>query len=363
MLTDACFFDKAFIKELRSLDIQQRHELVSKLWPLPDGGTGVFDEFAVKACLDYVADELERVRPYRRLFAAQDFDGTISIIQRLRTEPSRSYGDIVHDLSSQFLNMTPEAIRRSLELSVRLWLTFNTHSADIAVGSISAEESPTDWAQDVSLDKLLHDRFARQTQSHSQQSQPSFDPGLTAAYLVNTCGLTLHWTNDIGSHLDFDLKRLVLTVYRHKACLISHLESPHGCPIPSGVLRETLNTIDMLFPFGDEATRRLLVKEGQSSLYTLGIHEAHPSLELSYYKYFGVELGRLMEAFDKTPRTWRQLALDRRNKLQWSAFWVTVMVAVLTVVSIPCNIIQATYSVKAYHATLAQGRPSSGGKD
>jgi hypothetical protein len=64
-----------------------------------------------------------------------------------------------------------------------------------------------------------------------------------------------------------------------------------------------------------------------------------------------------MHAFDKTPRTWKQLAFDRRNKLEWAAFWVTVMVGTLTIISIPCNIIQATYSVKAYRLALAQGGP------
>jgi hypothetical protein len=94
-------------------------------------------------------------------------------------------------------------------------------------------------------------------------------------------------------------------------------------------------------------------------MYTLGSCNRKRNFNLARYDYLGKDLELLMEYLDKTPRTWRQLALDRRNKLEWSAFLVTIMVGFLTLVSIPCNIIQATYSVKAYHATLAQGKLAS----
>jgi hypothetical protein len=181
-----------------------------------------------------------------------------------------------------------------------------------------------------------------------------FDPTFTATYLVNTCGVRLQWTDDILAHLNFDLKRLTLTVYRHKACILGHLDNLQDCPLPRDVLEEILDTMDLLFP-PDMATKHLLLKEGQQSMYTLGCHRSSRVLDVGHYQYFGEALEYLVEAFDKAPRTWRQLALDRRNKLEWSAFWVTIMVAVLTVVSIPCNIVQATYSVKAYHVALAQG--------
>ena len=312
-----------------------------------------FDEFASKAFLEYVADELERVRHHRSLFAVQDFGGTFAIIQTIGANLSKPYKDILGELSSNYLHVPPEAIRRSMELTVRLWLTLNTCSHDIHVGAISTEDTPIDWDLNLSLEQLLNTLVPSSVTTHNHDGLFRFDVGLTAAYLVNTCGMRLQWSDDIASHLNFDLRRLVLTVYRHKACLVSHLKSSQSCPMPKDLLEEILRTLDLLFPFGDDATRRLLFKEGQQSLYTLGTHDTE-DLDLAHYKHYGAKLGRLMESFDKTSRTWKQLAFDRRNKLEWSAFWVTVMVALLTIISIPCNIIQATYSVKAYHATLAQ---------
>jgi hypothetical protein len=355
MLESSCFFDKAFVQDLRELKSPDIRSFVRKFWALSNIDADRFDEFASTAFLKYVADELERVRHHRSLFAVQDFNGTFAIVQNIAANPSRPYRDVLADLSTQYLNVTPEAIRRSIELSFRLWLTLNTSSTDVRVGAETTESSPIDWDLDISLEQLLKNQIVSPSMTPRQEDPSRFDAGFTVAYLVNTCGMRLQWSDDIASHLNFDQRRLVLTVYRHKACLISHLESSQYCPIPKEVLEELLKTLELLFPFGDDATKRLLSREGQQSLYTLGTYGTDDDLDLSHYKYFGAKLGRLMLSFDGTSRTWKQLAFDRRNKLEWSAFWVTVMVALLTVISIPCNIIQATYSVKAYHATLAQG--------
>jgi hypothetical protein len=283
---------------------------------------------------------LDKVRYHGDLFTAQNFDAIFSIIGTLRDSISERYDNVV---------------RRSVELTLRIWLTINAHTADIFVGPISAGDAPIDWPDDVSLEQLLRGCFGRRVQIPLQKGTTTLDPAFTATYLVNTCGVRLHWTDDILTHLSFDLKRLVLAVYRHKACLLSHLDSPWGCPISKEILEETLDTMDLLFPPWDLATKHLLMKEGQQSLYTLGCRRGNRVLDVAHYQYFGEALEHLMESFDKAPQTWRQLALDCRNKLEWSAFWITVMVAILTVVSIPCNIIQATYSVKAYRVALAQG--------
>jgi hypothetical protein len=205
------------------------------------------------------------------------------------------------------------------------------------------------------LDTLINNQFAKRALGLVSKTQRNIEPRFTAAYFVNTSGMSIQWTDDISSHLSFDLERNVLTIYRHKICLVNHLDNLQDCPIARELLVEMLDTLNLLFPFGDLATKQLLLKQGQKSMYSLGSCNRGRDLDLAHYQYFGEALEYLIESFNTAPRTWRQLALDRRNKLEWSAFWMTVMVAVLTVVSIPCNIIQATYSIKAYRVALAQG--------
>ena len=119
-------------------------------------------------------------------------------------------------------------------------------------------------------------------------------------------------------------------MYRHKICLVNHLESEGGCPIPEGVLSEVLDTLNLLFPFGDMDTKHLLLKENQQALYQLESCGRTCMLDLTHFQYFREELEYLIDSFNQPPKTWRQLATDRRNKMEWAVFWVTVMVCSLT---------------------------------
>jgi hypothetical protein len=354
MLQSTRIFEGALGPKWKSLPSQSKCDLLRVFWPNTQFSPRKLDEASYDDFLDFVANELEQVRHHQVLFAAQDFDETSAIIQALRRSHHRTCSEIIHSLSPQFPDSEVVKMRRSLELSTRLWLTLNTHSSDIAVGPIFANDVSLEWNEDTSLDTLLQAHFVKSGRTQSSSEYAKIDPAFTAAYLINTCGMRLQWTDNIAAHLNFDLKRVALTVYRHKICLVNHLDNLQSCPIPKDILNEMLDTMNLLFPFGDVATKQLLLKEGQKSMYSLGSCGRSRVLDAAHYQYFGEELEHLIGYFDKTPRTWKQLAFDRRNKLEWSAFWVTVMVGILTLVSIPCNIIQATYSVKAYQATIAQ---------
>jgi hypothetical protein len=164
--------------------------------------------------------------------------------------------------------------------------------------------------------------------------------------------MRLQWIDSITDHLRFDSQRHILTIYRYRICLSSHLTSPASCSIPEAVLIEVLDTLNLLFPFADPATKQLLIKERRLPLYQLGLCGRDRNLNLSGYEFFREESLHLIDSFYQLLKTWKQLAMDRRNKLEWSAFWITVMVAFLTLVSAPCSIIQAVYTVRSYHATL-----------
>ncbi|KAF2827039.1 hypothetical protein CC86DRAFT_350288 [Ophiobolus disseminans] len=354
MLTTTNFFDKAVAQQLRTLKGPSRWKLINEFWSDKSTGCSSFDDFSCEAILEHIASELDQVRHHRHVFAAQNFDSTFAIIQIIKNNISTPYEDLV-SLVFGSSNASMNAVHHSIELSVRIWLTINVRTQIMFIRPISAGDVPLDWGERVSLEQLLQAHIGESSRLQRQPNTTKLDPAFTATFLINTCGLRLRWSDDIANHLKFDPNRFVLTVYRHRACLVSHLRNHQGCPIPKEVLEEMLETMDLLFPPFDLATRRLLAKEGQQLLYTLGCHKSSRILDIAHYQYFGHTLEELMQAFDKTPRTWKQLAFDRRNKLEWSAFWVTVMVGILTLVSIPCNIIQATYSVKAYNVALAQG--------
>ena len=334
--------------------IRPNCELICKIWPQSNVSPSSFEFQTYAAFLQYMDSELDQIRQHQRHFAVESFGGILDIIQTLRENYSQPRSHVLQLLSTRFLNVEIAAIQRSLELSIRLWLTLNVNSSNIAIGPTFANEIPLDWDDSVSLKTMVESQFSKGVAASHYAPRSKIDPNFTAAYLANTCGMKLYWTDNIANHLCFDLKRQVLTVYKHKICLVNHLNVGGDIPIPKDILAETLDTLNLLFPFGDLPTKQLLIKEGQRPFYGLGNCNRSRQLDIKPYAYYREELEHLIDSFNKPPRTWRQLATDRRNKLEWSAFWVTVMVAGLTLVSIPCNVIQATYSVKAYHATLAQ---------
>ncbi|KAF2106619.1 hypothetical protein BDV96DRAFT_590896 [Lophiotrema nucula] len=230
-----------------------------------------------------------------------------------------------------------------MELCIRIWLTINVKSPSIAVGPVYQHDVPIKWTEDRSLQDLIRVRFKKCAASGNPRYRTRLEGKFTAAYLVNVCEMKLHWTDNLTDHLCQDPDQHVFTVYKHKICLLNHSKSKDGCPIPKDVLEEALDTLDLLFPFGDPATKQLLKKENQLVFYQLGNRARDRELDLSRYEYWREELDDLVDSFRKPPRSWKQLATDRRNLMEWAAFWVAVMVAI---------------SVKAYHAAIAQSRYS-----
>jgi hypothetical protein len=218
MQTSSKIFDKAVVQWLQTLEGPGRHELVKRFWPGKPSSLTAFDDFSCKATIEHIVQELDKVRHHRDLFAAHDFDAIFSIVRTLEDSTSKRYDEVVRELLLEFPDASSDAVRRSVELTLRIWLTINTHTADIFVGPIAAGDAPIDWPDDVSLEQLLQRSFGHRIQHSPQKGLATFEPAFTATYLVKTCGVRLQWTDDVLAHLNFDLKRLVLTIYRHKAC-------------------------------------------------------------------------------------------------------------------------------------------------
>jgi len=361
LLHSSSFFIKSIAEALNELSREEKYKLVSKFWPHSGLLLEQFNEDDYNAFIRYLGGELSLLHQHRHKFAVETFDATIELVQFLKDHRSKSLSSLIQTLNERFLNFDEKAIQRSLELSIRLGLTLNVNSPSVAVGSIFRHESNFEWPAETSLDSLIQNQFSKTILGGDTKARSRIDPAFTAAYLVNICGIKLHWTNNLSNHLEFDRKGQILTIYQHKICLINHIKAEEDTLVPKDVLEEALDTLVLLFPFGDSSIKQLLARDGQSAFYGLGNCNRNRSLDLARYKYWNEELQDLIDAFNEPPRSWKQLLTDRRNMMDWAAFWIAVMVAVLTLVSIPCNIVQAVYSVKGYHLTLMQANITSQG--
>ena len=113
------------------------------------------------------------------------------------------------------------------------------------------------------------------------------------------------------------------------------------------MLRETLLSLDLLFPIWDHATLQLLEDHKQS------FHESGPflaqsaTLTLDDFDYWRDRLLELREVLDAPPVSWQQLYRDSRNPQQFWTFWIALFILALTLLSSIASFVQAWASVKA----------------
>jgi hypothetical protein len=350
------FFVKTIAQDLQNLPRVQKLELVCIFWPRASLNIESFHDESYSNFLEYIGNELNELRHHQSRFAVDNFESMIELMQILRDHSAKPLSRLILDVRSRFLNVDEASIRRSLELLVRLWLTLNVNSAAIAIGPIFAHARTLEWSMEQSLEDVIKSQFDTTANDISgltlstSKTLPTVSPGFTAANLVKICGIKLNWSDNLADHLNYNRKSCILAIYKHKVCLINHIKGPaNSCPISVSVLEETLDTINLLFPFGDHATKRLLAQERQLAFYNLGNCGRDHREDLNGFRYWREQLEELDEAFNKPAQTLRQLFVDRRNLVDWAAFWITVMVLLLTLVSIPCNIIQTVYTVKSYN--------------
>lgn len=350
-LSSLSLLDRNLLHSLSRAPLSEKIKVAQAIWTSPSTALPTDEAATATAFFVLLRSETLMVQHYQQLFAPCTIDAVKETIGVLRTSSAQPLHEVVSKLRNSFINVDDASIQRTLELCVRLWLTVNVNTRLVSVGGMFPRERTLDWANEMSITTVLDQAFRP---SCAPRRRVKLDGRFNAEYLVNNCDLELEWTNYLTDHLRLDATRRVLLVYRHKVYLNDSLMKQADGPIPLAVLGEALDSLNLLFPFGDGSTKQLLARYDEKALYTLGACGRERPLDLSQFTYWRDQLEALLEIYDSPPRTWKQLAVDRRNKLEWSAFWVTVMVAFLTLVSVPCSIIQAVYSVKAYNIALTQ---------
>lgn len=163
------------------------------------------------------------------------------------------------------------------------------------------------------------------------------------------------------------IKRCLFSIMRHFSRITdckadeqknSSLETHIGRSIiPDGVRQETLHTYALLFPQTDGAIRKSF-KRWQSE----HIGPLDPGLikcgslqtdnrQVQGFHYWRDRLVVLKQVFDDAePKTLNNWWFDRRKRVQWSTFWVAMLVLFLTLFFGLIQSIEGALQVyKAYH--------------
>lgn len=131
----------------------------------------------------------------------------------------------IRDELRRSLNLTwsgDEAIDRSVDLAIRLWLMVNAR--DQALHIHDAQKTPVQWSDSESLEGFVTAQFPR-THNQLSRKEALMGTSFTAAYLVDVCGLQLHWTNNLQDHLLLDRRLSILRIFPSQQILASHRDS------------------------------------------------------------------------------------------------------------------------------------------
>lgn len=335
-----------FRQEMLGLDDDKKAELLRNFWPgqktLINVSEGLFDPY-----FEYIEDELTRARYSQPKHAPPTtVDHVCRLVKALYRHRSSALETLLNHLEQEFPDFDRISLEWMVELVARLSLTLHIRCRNKPVNhSIRT----LDWHGDRSLEQTVADNFCASL--GSEEKTVRIEESFTAAFLVNVCRVKLRWSNNLADHLNFNSG--VLTIYQHKICLIQHAQCISPI-IPLEVLNEALQTINLLFPFGDEATRELLIKENKRSFYGLGLNLQSPPFDLSEFRFWNKEMVELYSLYKDPPHTWSQLFSDSRDKLQFATFWIAAAVFILSLISIAFGFVQTIYSIRQYKLALAQ---------
>jgi hypothetical protein len=141
---------------------------------------------------------------------------------------------------------------------------------------------------------------------------------------------------------------------------ISDLTSSRSL-LPATVIKETIQTLDLLFPFWDKRTKEFLRSEGQT-FHEIGPFEQGRTLHLLDFAHWKDRLFEVYEVYQSPPVSWAQLRKDRRNPQQFWTFWIALVILGLTLVSTITGIVSMATGIVQMNLTLEASRQQTQGQ-
>ncbi|KAH8885719.1 hypothetical protein GQ53DRAFT_828740 [Thozetella sp. PMI_491] len=327
-----------------------------KMWPgLMDDEFNTTSKHYVRLT-DALENELATIEENPERFAFSSEDDLATLLNAFQASGEITKMDALQVAQGVLKRKQPivdEMVLRSIEVVLRLWLTIDISS----LKRWKDQDGLLLWRDNQHLNRLVSLNFEQISQDQGKPlgRDSTIDPELTAEALARNFGFTVEWTGNLTNHLKVDWKHRVITVYEHKICLYNHLRFKQNCPIPGNVLEEAIDTMNLLFPFQDAATKRFLAKH-KKPFYGLGLCGRVRVLDLEHYSVWRGRLADLVYISRSPPVGLQQLRLDRHgnNALQFWTFWIATCVGILTLAGLGIGFASLVYTVRQYDIAVKQ---------
>ncbi|KAI8627680.1 hypothetical protein F5Y19DRAFT_440779 [Xylariaceae sp. FL1651] len=319
---------------------EQQLEFVRSFWPSLDDDAFQHEHYT--RFLKFIDRQMSRTREYPGGYSEQTLDGVAEYIRHLRENLALRKIDLVENYNQE--------VSRTLDLAATIWLT-------ILVDTETTSHSII-WNNQNTIEQVILPGFSTAIINNdtNDMRRDMIPPSLTMAYLCRRYGFTVAWTDDLRYHLNIDWENHKITVYEHLIYLSNYLFYPAASPIPTNIVEEAIDTINLLFPSDEKGTRKFL-RARQRNFDRFGYCGRERRLHLSKYHHWRAKLKLLKEVMEGQAKGINQLMLhkERRNFLDWATFWVAVIVALLTIItSLAFGVVGIVYAVRSYEVGKQQ---------
>ncbi|KAJ9130001.1 hypothetical protein NKR23_g12384 [Pleurostoma richardsiae] len=223
----------------------------------------------------------------------------------------------------------PNVVQNALDLALRLLLMID--AGGFANAYSGREQDCATWhngAVDVFLKQIP---LFSGIHNSPCADDVKFNAKFNAANLERIAFLEVKLTTNLNDHLILEKNSAPKTVYIFHHATFLQCHQGVNNPFPNGFVVETLWTLALLFPQGDEQVARWFKNKYRRENLDLRVLKSG-SIErrLSKYTYWRDRLVDLKEEFDSSePQTLSQWLYGGRRDAQWWAVWIAVFFTVL----------------------------------
>jgi hypothetical protein len=191
-----------------------------------------------------------------------------------------------------------------MQLAAKFWLGLNVTTSIFNVNSSEPKSSIVEWSSHQTLTELVNGEF--EADEHPLYTH-QIDSTFSAASLRRLRGVRIRFTSNLKDHLRLTgwSGHRELSIYQHRICLEKLCEDLSSPPIlNTSIADEALHILDLLFPYHDSQTRKLLEKEHRMSLYApYHRQKCMDGDRGTSFKYWKRELAEILNLYHGPPET------------------------------------------------------------
>ena len=262
--------------------------------------------------------------------------------------------EITHEHICNIVHLLSHGTRKEVQnnISSSSWLS-TTLTAPVVVDLVAFVTKSTmmincdSWSMTETFEEFLKRKLVRSKQPDKYRLRRSFN----LRKFEITAGITMCGTSDLLSHLELGENDQNISIF-HNMQLLDMLRQSDFCKVfPDGALDELNRSLWLLLPLNDRRCEKWIRRRQRELDFGLKFdeykHLAPFERNLEDFNFWKDRLIIAKDAFDESqPSGILQFWHDDRNKAQWYAFWVAIVVFILTLIGVVEGAMQV---YKAYH--------------